>query len=64
MPWQSKAQERWGNSAAGHKALSSAGVSEWNAASKGRKLPEQVKGGKRDRLHSKVKAGLKKAFPS
>lgn len=35
MPWVSARQRRWGNSPAGHKALGDAGVSEWNAASKG-----------------------------
>lgn len=39
MPWKSKAQERWGNSPSGQKALGKAGVAEWNAASKGKKLP-------------------------
>lgn len=43
MPWKSKAQERWGNSPAGHKALGNAGVAEWNLASKGKKLPAKVK---------------------
>ena len=41
MPWKSKAQERWGNSPAGQKALGDSGVSEWNSASKGMKLPEK-----------------------
>jgi len=44
MPWKSKAQERWGNSPAGRKALVDAGVSEWNAGSKGKKLPSKLKG--------------------
>jgi hypothetical protein len=43
MPYRSKAQERWGNSPAGKKALGAKGVNEWNAASKGLKLPERVK---------------------
>lgn len=38
MPWKSKKQAAWGNSPAGHKALGDAGVAEWNAASKGKKL--------------------------
>lgn len=41
MPWKSKAQERWGNSPAGHAALKDKGVQEWNDASKGLKLPER-----------------------
>ena len=39
MPWVSDAQRRWGNSPSGHKALGDSGVAEWNAASKGKKLP-------------------------
>lgn len=42
MPFVSKAQERWGNSPAGRKALGSK-LSEWNSATKGRKLPNKVK---------------------
>lgn len=42
MPWKSDAQRRWGNSPSGHKALGDRGVNEWNAASKGKKLPEKV----------------------
>lgn len=43
MPWKSKAQEKWGNSPSGHKALGDAGVKEWNAASKAAKLPAKLK---------------------
>lgn len=42
MPFVSKAQMRWGNSPSGKKALGSAGVKEWDRASKGLKLPEKV----------------------
>lgn len=42
MPWKSKAQERWGNSPSGHAALGDAGTQEWNAASKGKKLPQKA----------------------
>ena len=42
MPWVSKAEEKWGNSPSGHKALGDAGVAEWNAATKGKELPERV----------------------
>lgn len=38
MPWKSKKQMAWGNSPAGVKALGTAGVKEWNAATKGKKL--------------------------
>lgn len=43
MPWKSRQQEKWGNSPAGIKVLGKAGVAEWNAASKGKKLPKKVK---------------------
>jgi hypothetical protein len=43
MPWASDAQRRWGNSPSGHKALGDKGVAEFNAASKGKDLPEKVK---------------------
>ena len=43
MPAKSKAQLRWVNSPAGHKALGESGVKEWDAATKGKKLPEKVK---------------------
>jgi hypothetical protein len=39
MPFVSKAQQRWGNSPSGVKALGKSGVHEWNAATKGKKLP-------------------------
>lgn len=42
MPWKSQAQKRWGNSPSGQKALGKAGVAEWNAATKGKKLPRKV----------------------
>jgi hypothetical protein len=42
MPWKSLKQEKWGNSPAGKKALGKAGVDEWNAASKGKKLPKRA----------------------
>lgn len=41
MPFVSDAQRRWGNSPAGHAALGDKGVAEWNAATKGKKLPER-----------------------
>ena len=42
MPFVSKAQERWGNSPSGHKALGDAGVKEWDDATKGKELPEKL----------------------
>ena len=45
MSWKSKAQERWGNSEAGEKALGGEkAVHEWNEATKGKKLPSKIKG--------------------
>lgn len=43
MPAKSLAQLRWLNSPSGHKALGNKAVQEWDAAPKGRKLPEKVK---------------------
>lgn len=44
MPFQSLAQERWGHSPAGIKALGGkAKVAEWDSATKGRKLPARKK---------------------
>lgn len=42
MPFVSQAQQRWGNSPAGRKALGKKGVAEWNASTKGKSLPEKV----------------------
>jgi hypothetical protein len=47
MAWKSQKQAAWGNSPLGKKALGAAGVKEWNAASKGMKLPKKVKTVKR-----------------
>jgi hypothetical protein len=49
MPFVSKAQQRWGNSPAGRKALGAAGVAEWNAATKGKKLPARKAPKKKNR---------------
>lgn len=44
MPFKSKAQQRWGNSKSGIKALGGkARVAEWNRATKGKKLPMRAK---------------------
>lgn len=43
MPWASKAQARWGHSAAGEKALGGAKkVAEWDAATPKGSLPQKV----------------------
>jgi hypothetical protein len=58
MPFKSQAQR--GFMYANHPEI----AKEFEAATpKGKKLPEHVKGGKRAKLHARVKAGLKKAFP-
>ena len=47
MPWKSESQRKWGNSPAGIRALGGKqNVAEWNAATKGKKLPQRVKKGK------------------
>jgi hypothetical protein len=44
MPYKSAAQRRWAHTKAGTKALGGKSkVGEWDAASKGKKLPEKVK---------------------
>lgn len=44
MPYVSIQQERWAHTAAGTKALGGkAKVAEWDAATKGKKLPRRVK---------------------
>jgi len=43
MPYKSLAQERWAHSPTGEKALGKEGVKEWDAATKGKKLPDKVK---------------------
>jgi hypothetical protein len=42
MPWMSRAQQKWGNSPSGHRALGDSGVNEWNSATKGKSLPKRV----------------------
>jgi hypothetical protein len=44
MPWKSNQQRKWGHTAAGIKALGGkTKVAEWDASSKGKKLPTKVK---------------------
>lgn len=48
MPYKSDAQRKWANSKSGIKALGGKKkVAEWNAESKGLKLPNKVKKTKR-----------------
>lgn len=43
MPFKSRAQQRWGHTPTGEKALGGpAKVAEWDAASKGKKLPARA----------------------
>ncbi len=45
MPYKSQAQERWAHTPAGMKALGGpSAVAEWDAASKGKKLPSRSGG--------------------
>lgn len=44
MPWKSKKQRAWGHTKAGEKALGGPGkVSEWDRATKGKKLLNRKK---------------------
>lgn len=43
MPWESKRQERWGNSPAGKEAMGEKKVAEFNSATKGHKLPDHAR---------------------
>ena len=48
MPYKSRQQEKWAHTKAGEKALGGpAKVAEWDAASKGKKLPSKVKSPKK-----------------
>lgn len=60
MPWKSKKQEAWGNSPSGKKALGAAGVSEWNAASKGKKLPAKLSPSSAATIRTKASAMMGK----
>ncbi len=54
MPWRSKAQERWGHSKSGLKALGgSSAVHEWDAATKQKALPERTP------VHNWIKGAVK-----
>jgi hypothetical protein len=43
MPWKSRQQEKWGNSSSGKKAMGQESINEFNAATKGKKLPMRKK---------------------
>jgi hypothetical protein len=62
MPWKSGAQQRWGNSPAGHKALGDAGVKEWNEATNYSSLSEKKMGWMQDESEREKKAGTKGKF--
>ena len=60
MPAKSKAQLRWVNSPAGHRALGEKGVEEWNKATSGKRLPERVTSSKlKKRLNAREKSSAK-----
>jgi len=43
MPWRSNQQREWGHSAEGEAALGGpSAVAEWDAATKGKRLPKRV----------------------
>ncbi len=56
--WASKKQEAWGNTPAGKKALGPKTVAEFNAASKGKKLPEVSKKKPKPKPVSPAKASV------
>jgi len=43
MPWKSKKQMAWGNSKSGRESMGEKKVSEFNKATKGKKLPKKIK---------------------
>jgi hypothetical protein len=55
MPFLSKAQQRWGHSPAGVKALGGKDkVAEWDSATNFGKLPDKVKAPHMDKGHKNV----------
>ncbi len=58
MPAKSKAQLRWVNSPAGHKALGEKGVAEWNNATKDKRLPERLGKTRHQKAVDKLKRAL------
>ncbi len=62
MPFKSLSQERWGHSPAGVKALGGpAKVAEWDAATKGMKLP--AKAAKAPLTQNQAVAAIRKKGP-
>lgn len=59
MPYKSKAQQRWGNSPAGQKALGKKGVAEWNNATGNKRLPERLTQTKKQKSENKLKRAMK-----
>lgn len=53
MPYKSKRQMRWAHTTRGKKALGAEKVAEFDAATKGKKLPETVKPRKKTRRRGK-----------
>lgn len=61
MPYASEAQRRYFHANQDKLQKQGVDVGEWDAASKGKKLPERKH--PKPTLHQRVKKGLKKAFP-
>ncbi len=60
MPFLSRAQQRWGHSPAGLKALGGESkVAEWDTATGNKKLPERKGKTKKQRALDKLTRGLK-----
>lgn len=62
MPFVSKAQQRWGNSPTGVKALGGANaVKEWNQSTNEKKIPKKIAHpGVMKKAQDKVKSSIKK----
>lgn len=61
MPYASEAQRRYFHANKDKLQSQGVNVSEWDEASKGKKLPERT--GKKPSLHQRVRKGFSKAFP-
>ena len=56
MPWKSKAEQRWGHSAAGKRALGGqVAVEEWDDATDFSDLPEEARTKRREKAKKALK---------
>ena len=62
MPYKSIQQARWAHSPSGIKALGKEGVAEWDAATRGKKLPKRVKKADGGKLSKKDRGRLDSLF--